>query len=164
LAKIAVGVPGFTWLIESTGLASEDVALFDLRRGQRHPGSRRVVETDFKGVLPRLGKRYVEYQHGPRLKFGHPGDRFAELHGAFASHQLLALIIHELDPNGVAADFRTPASNPEDKVGPRIYGGECGYPDVLKNPDDRKLSLLVDQGVIGDDGKIEVQVRTPGSR
>jgi hypothetical protein len=35
---------------------------------------------------------------------------------------------------------------------------------MLKDAEDAQLALLVDQGVVGDDGKIEVQVTPPGSR
>jgi hypothetical protein len=35
---------------------------------------------------------------------------------------------------------------------------------MLKQAQDRKLALLVDQGVVGEDGEVEQQVRSPGSR
>jgi hypothetical protein len=34
---------------------------------------------------------------------------------------------------------------------------------MLEDAEDAELALLVDQGVVGDDGEIEVQVRPPGS-
>jgi hypothetical protein len=45
-----------------------------------------------------------------------------------------------------------------------MHGGEAGDPDVLEEPQHGQLALLVDQGVIGEDGEIEMQVRRPGSR
>jgi hypothetical protein len=33
---------------------------------------------------------------------------------------------------------------------------------VLKDAEDAELALLVDEGIIGDDGEIDVQVRRPG--
>jgi hypothetical protein len=41
---------------------------------------------------------------------------------------------------------------------------ETGEPDVLEDAQHAQLALLVDQGVVGDDGEIEVQLRPPGSR
>jgi hypothetical protein len=43
-------------------------------------------------------------------------------------------------------------------VGPWIDGGKVGEPDVLKHAEHAELALLVDQGVIGDDREIEVQL------
>jgi hypothetical protein len=49
-------------------------------------------------------------------------------------------------------------------MGAGADGRKAGQPDVLKNTQDAELSLLVDEGVIGDEGEIEVQVRRPGWR
>jgi hypothetical protein len=38
---------------------------------------------------------------------------------------------------------------------------ELGEPDVLEDAQDAELSLLVDQGVVGGQREIEMQVRTP---
>jgi hypothetical protein len=35
---------------------------------------------------------------------------------------------------------------------------------MLKDTEHAQLALLVDQGVVGDDGEIEVQLTPPGSR
>jgi hypothetical protein len=63
----------------------------------------------------------------------------------------------------VHADLGPAAADPEHQVRARAHRGEAGQPDVLEDAEDAQLALLVDQGVIGDDGEIEVQVRTPGS-
>jgi hypothetical protein len=47
-------------------------------------------------------------------------------------------------------------------VGPGADRGELGEPDVLEDPQDAELSLLIDQGVIRDQGEVEMQLRTPG--
>jgi hypothetical protein len=39
---------------------------------------------------------------------------------------------------------------------------EFGQPDVLEDAQDAQLALLVDQGVVGRQCEVEVQVRTPG--
>jgi hypothetical protein len=39
---------------------------------------------------------------------------------------------------------------------------EAGNPHVLKDAQHAELALLVDQGVVRDDGEVEMQVRPPG--
>jgi len=59
----------------------------------------------------------------------------------------------------VYADLRTPPPNPQHEMGARVDGGKAPHPDVLKNAEDGELPLLVDQGVIGDDRKVDLQLR-----
>jgi hypothetical protein len=47
---------------------------------------------------------------------------------------------------------------------PRVQGGEARYPDVLKEAQNRELAVLVDQGVVGEDGEVEEQITPPGWR
>jgi len=42
---------------------------------------------------------------------------------------------------------------------PRADGGKAGQPDVLEDAEDAELALLVDEGVVGDERKVEMQVR-----
>ena len=51
------------------------------------------------------------------------------------------------------------ASSPhsEHQVGPGVHRREIGEPHVLKHAQDAELALLIDKGVIGDDGEVEVQ-------
>jgi hypothetical protein len=60
------------------------------------------------------------------------------------------------------ADLGPAPAHPEHQVRARMDGGEGGDPDVLEQAQDRKLALLVDQGVIGEDREIEKQVTAPG--
>jgi hypothetical protein len=62
----------------------------------------------------------------------------------------------------VLTDLGAPAAEPEHQVGAGMNGGEVGYPDMLEQPQDRKLALLIDEGVVGQDREIEEQVRPPG--
>jgi hypothetical protein len=64
----------------------------------------------------------------------------------------------------VLTDFRTPAPDPQHQMRPRVQGGEARYPDVLKEAQNRELAVLVDQGVVGEDGEVEEQVTPPGWR
>jgi hypothetical protein len=49
-------------------------------------------------------------------------------------------------------------------MGPGVQGGEPRHPDVLKESQNRELAVLVDQGVVGEDGEVEEQVTPPGWR
>jgi hypothetical protein len=62
------------------------------------------------------------------------------------------------------ADLGAAPAHPEYQVGARTHGGEIGQPHMLEDAEHAQLALLVDQGIVGDDGEIEVQVRPPGSR
>ena len=54
------------------------------------------------------------------------------------------------------ADLRALAAEAEHQVQARVRGGELLHPDVLEHAQDGNLPGLVDEGVIGDDGEIEV--------
>jgi len=58
-------------------------------------------------------------------------------------------------------DLGAAAPNPEHQMGAGADRREFGEPDVLEDAQDAELSLLVDQGVVGGQREIEVQVRTP---
>jgi hypothetical protein len=90
--------------------------------------------------------------------------RFAELHPPVAFEQGTPALVHEPDPHGMVADFAAAASHPEHEVRPRVHRGELRYPHVLEQSQDGELSLLVDQGVVGEDRKIEEQVSSRGWR
>jgi hypothetical protein len=49
-------------------------------------------------------------------------------------------------------------------VGPGMHRRKPTDPHVLENAEDRKLALLVDQGVVSQDREVDLQLRTPGSR
>jgi len=81
------------------------------------------------------------------------------LHRALAAEQLGAVFVHEPDADGVDADLGPAALHPEDEMRPRADGGKAGQPDVLEDAEDAELALLVDEGVVGDERKVEMQVR-----
>jgi hypothetical protein len=62
----------------------------------------------------------------------------------------------------VHPDLGPPPPDPEHQVGAGTDRREFGQPDVLKDAEDAQLALLVDQGVVGRQREVEVQVRTPG--
>jgi hypothetical protein len=63
----------------------------------------------------------------------------------------------------VEPDLGPLPADSQDQVGARMHRGKPGYPDVLKQPEDGQFALLIDQGVIRENGEIEVQLRPPES-
>jgi hypothetical protein len=125
--------------------------------GKRDPVGRLAVEADLERVLPRVRQRHIEDEHGTGLHVDHSGGRLAELYRALTPEQLGSRLVDEANPNGMNADLGAPAPNPEHEVSPGVYGGEVGKPDMLKHAKHAELALLIDQGVVRDDGEIEVQ-------
>jgi hypothetical protein len=123
-----------------------------------HPIGLLAIEADLEGVLSRTRKGNIEHQHRPGLDVDHSGRRLPELHRALSPEELIPILVDEPDANGVNADFGPSASHPQDEVSARVDGGKVGQPDVLKHAQHAELALLVDQGVVGDDGEVEVQL------
>ena len=135
----------------------------DQRGGKGHP-NQMASKTDLEGEVSRVRQGDVEHQHGAGLDLGDPGGRFAELHGTVAAHQLVPVLIDEPDSHQVLADFGPATFHPKDQVGARMGGRKAGDPDMLKDAQHRKLALLVDQGVVSQDRKVDMhRVRRPGS-
>ena len=86
------------------------------------------------------------------------------MHGALASQQLGSSLVDKADSDGVHADFRAAPPHPKHQVGPGMHRRKPTDPNVLEDAEDRKLALLVDQGVVSQDRKVDLQLRTPGSR
>ena len=132
--------------------------------GQGNAVARVAIQLDLEGVGPRLRQGEVEHQHRPRLDFGHPGRWLAELHRPLSLQQRVPPIIHKADGQAVLADLGAPPTHPQDQMGPRVNRRELGHPHMLEQAQDGELALLIDQGVVGEDGKVEQQVSSPGSR
>jgi hypothetical protein len=124
---------------------------------ERHPVGDLTVQTDLEGILSRTGEGNIEDQHGTSLHVYHPGGWLTELHGAFATEELAPTLVHETNADGVDSDLRTPAPHSQDQMSSGIHGWEIREPDMLEHPQHAELALLIDQGIIGDDGEIEVQ-------
>jgi hypothetical protein len=125
--------------------------------GKRHPVGRLAVEADLECVLSRARKGHIEDEHGAGLHVDYAGGRLPELHRALTAKQLGSRVVDEANPYGMNADLGPPPPNPKHEVGPGIYRGEVGEPHVLEHAEHAELALLIDQGVVGDDGEIEVQ-------
>jgi hypothetical protein len=110
------------------------------------------------------GKGNVEHEHRTGFDIHDPGGGLAELHGAFAAEQLVARLVDKPDADRVYPDLRATASDPQHQVGSRVDGGKAADPYMLEDAEDGELALLVDQGVIGDNRKIDLQLRRPESR
>jgi hypothetical protein len=106
-----------------------------------------------------MRERNVEYQHRPGFDIGYTRRGFSELNGAVAGQQLRSGIVNEADTHGMGADFRAPATHPQHQVSARVDRWKLGNPDVLKQAQNRELTLLIDQGVVSQNGEVEMQLK-----
>jgi hypothetical protein len=134
----------------------------NLRRGERDVVAVLPIQADLEAVRSGLRERQVEDQDGTRLDIRHPGGGFAELDRALPFEEGVGPLIEEADAQHVSTDLGPPPAHPEDQVRARMQGRELRYPDVLEEAEDRKLAVLVDQGVIGEDREVEEQVSSRG--
>jgi hypothetical protein len=136
--------------------------LLRISRRKRHPVSELPIETDLEGVLPGPGEGHVEDQHGTGFDIHDSRRWLTELHGAFAAQELAPTVIDEADSDGVDPDLGAPAPDPEHQVGAGVHRRKIREPHVLEHAQHAQLALLIDQGVVGNDGEIEMQLRRPG--
>jgi hypothetical protein len=127
--------------------------------GERDPVGQFAVEADFERVLARAGKGNIEYQDRSGFDVDYAGRWLTELHRSFTAEELVAALVDETNTDGVNANLRTTPADPENQMGTGVHRWEVGEPDVLEHSEHTQLSLLVDQGVISDNGKIEVQLQ-----
>jgi hypothetical protein len=127
--------------------------------GERDPVGEFAVEADLERVLAGAGKGDVEYQDRSGLDVDYASRGLTELHRSFTAEELVAALVDKTNTNGVNANFRATPADPEDQMGTGVHRWEVGEPDVLEHPEHTQLSLLVDQGVISDNGKVEVQLQ-----
>jgi hypothetical protein len=118
---------------------------------------RLAVEADLERVLSGTRQGHVEDEHGAGLHVHHSGRRLAELYRALTPEQLGSGLVHEANPYSMNADLGAPSPDPKHQVSPGIHRREIGEPDVLKHPEHAELALLIDQGIVRDDRKVEVQ-------
>jgi hypothetical protein len=133
-------------------------------RGEGDARRHFAVEHDLEGVLSGARQRDVEDEHCPGFYVDDARRRLAELHRPFTAYQLVAGFVDEADPDGVHPDFRAAASHSEHEMGAGADRRKIAEPDMLKNAKHAQLALLIDEGVVGDEGKIEMQLRTLGWR
>jgi hypothetical protein len=124
---------------------------------ERHTVGGLSIETYLEGVLTGPGQGNVEHQYRPGFYIHDSRGRLAKLDGALTAEKLRAGVVHKADANGVYADFGPPPPHAKHQMGARVDGWEVREPDVLKHAEHAELALLVDQGIVGDDGKVEVQ-------
>jgi hypothetical protein len=127
--------------------------------GERDPVGEFAVEADLERVLAWAGKGDVEYQDRSGLDVDYASRGLTELHRSFTAEELVVAVVDKTNTDGVNADFRATPADPEDQMGTGVHRWEVGQPDVLEHPEHTQLSLLVDQGVISDNGKVEVQLQ-----
>jgi hypothetical protein len=129
-----------------------------ISRRERHSVRELAIEADLECILARAGQRNVKHEHGTGLHIYHAGGRLTELNRAFASQELAATLIDEADPDGMHADLGPAAANSENQMGTGVDRGKVRQPDVLEHAQHAEFALLVNQGVVSDNGKVEVQL------
>jgi hypothetical protein len=127
-------------------------------RRQRYPVGQFPIQADLEGVLARAGQGNIEYQHGTRFDVYHSGRRLAELNRTLPTEQFVATFVDKANPNGMDSDLGPAPAHPEHQMSSRINRREVGQPDMLKHAQDAELALLIDQGVIGNNCEVEVQL------
>jgi hypothetical protein len=126
--------------------------------GQRYPAGQLAVEADLEGILAGTGKGHVEHQYRTGLNVNHACGWLSELNRALSSEELTSTLIDEANPDGMYTDFGSAAPDPEHQMGPGVHRGKIGEPNVLKHAQHAQLALLIDQGIVGYNGKIEMQL------
>jgi hypothetical protein len=127
-------------------------------RRERNPAGKLTIEADLKGIGSGPGQGNIEDENRSSFNVHYAGRGLSELNGALAAHELGSGLVHEPNADGVDPDLGAPPAHPEHQMGPGVDGGKVGEPDMLKHTEHAELALLVDQGVIGDDREIEVQL------
>jgi hypothetical protein len=122
-----------------------------------HPVFLVCVQRDLEGVHAGTRQGEIEDQHGARFHVHHPRRRLTEVHRTFPLDQFVPLVVHEPDPHPVLPDLGAPAPQAEHQVSARMHRGEVRHPHVLKEPEDRELALLVDEGIVRQNREIEQQ-------
>jgi len=54
-------------------------------------------------------------------------------------------------------------AQPHHEVGARVHCRKPAHPHMPENAEHRQLALLVEEGVVGKNGEVDVQFRPPGS-
>jgi hypothetical protein len=126
--------------------------------GECDPAGQLSVQTDLEGILARLVEGNVEYQNRAGFHINHSRRRLPELDCALPAEELVPTLVHEADPDGVYPDLRPPPAYPEHQVSTGVNRRKVGQPNMLEHAEHAELSLLVDQGVVGYNGKVEMQL------
>src|SRR6266699_925438 len=128
-----------------------------LAHRERHRGLLVSIDRDLEAISAGMRKRHVEHQNRPRLDIGDARGRLGEVDVAVAAEDLHILFVQEPDLHLVLADLGALSFEAQHQVQARVHGGELLHPDVLENPQDGELARLIDDGVVGDDGEVEMQ-------
>jgi hypothetical protein len=62
----------------------------------------------------------------------------------------------------VHPDFIALRAQPHHEVGARVHRRKPAHPHVPEDAKHRQLALLVEEGIVGEDRKVDVQLRPPG--
>src|SRR5881396_402389 len=127
-----------------------------LTHGDRNGGCLLTVDRDVETIQPRMRERNVEHEDRAGLDLRDPRRRLGEVDVAVASQDLDVLLVEQADLHLVLAHLGALALEAEHQVQARVHRGKLLHPDVLEDPQDGELAGLVHQGVVGDDGEVEM--------
>src|SRR2546422_5208210 len=139
-----------------------------LTHGDRNGRRPLAVDRDIKTIKPGVRKGNVEHEDRAGLDLRDPRRRLGEVDVAVASQDLDVLLVEQADLHLVLAHLGALALEAEHQVQARVHRGKLLHPDVLEDPQDGELAGLVHQGVVGDDGEVEMHealsvIRHPSS-
>jgi hypothetical protein len=132
-------------------------------RRERHAGGWFAIDRDLERIEPGVRERDIEHQHGAGFHVGDARRGFAKLYRAVAAEQLGPVLVDEANADAMQPDLGAPPSYPEHEMGAWVHRGERAHPHMLEDAKDGELTLLVDQGVVSEDGEVDVQFSSPES-
>jgi hypothetical protein len=132
--------------------------LLRVPRRERYPAGQLAVQADLEGILAGTGKGNIEHQYCTGLDVDHTGRRLPELDRSLAAQELTTGFVDEADSDGVHPDFGSAAPDPQYQMRSGVYCRKVRKPYVLEHAQHTQLALLVNEGIVGHDRKIEMQL------
>ncbi len=97
-------------------------------------------------------QRHVEDQDGACLDFRHPGRGLGEAHGAVTGDDLVLVFVGETYAHFVLPEFGSPTLQAHYEVQAGMHDRESLNPNVLEDSHDGELTVLVNEGVVAQEG------------
>ena len=76
---------------------------------------------------------------------------------------IMSSYVEEADPERMHTNLVALRAQPHHEVGTRVHCRKPAHPHMPEYAEHRQLALLVEEGVVGKDGEVDVQFRPPGS-
>jgi hypothetical protein len=107
-----------------------------------------VVDGYLEAVVPGMIERYVKHEHGAGLDLRDPRRWLGKRDGAVAVDDLGFTVVDQSDADRVLAELRASPFQTHDEVHAGVYDGKVVYPNVLEDPHNGELAILVDECVV----------------